>query len=95
VTKQLHADGKIAAVPSWEGHEWRDFVELVHYRDGLVHARSSRPETAGLSKGELPFPTVAQLASCMPGWATTTLVRLIEHVHQAISTAAPTWLELP
>jgi len=95
VTKQLHLDGRIRAIPSWGGGEWQEFVELVNYRDGLVRANSSRPETAGLAAGEMPFPTLAHLASRPPGWATRTLVNLIEHVHRAVGTDAPDWLKTP
>lgn len=95
VTKRLNADGKIKANPTWGGREWQDFVELVDYRNGLVHAKSSRPETTGLATGEMPFPTVAQLSSRPPGWATKTLLTLIEHVHCAVGTDAPAWLQAP
>jgi len=95
VTKRLHADGRIKALPAWGGREWQDFVELVSYRDGLVHANASRPATARLAIGELPFPTIAQLLSKPPGWATTTLVTLVDLVHRAVGTHAPTWLQRP
>lgn len=95
VCKQLAADGRIPAAPDWGGAIWHDFDELVKYRDGLVHARASRPETAGLEEGEMPFPTLTQLAAKQPGWASQIVVSLILHLHAAVGSPPPHWLQAP
>jgi len=95
VTKKLFEDGKIRSMPAWCVPEWNDFVDLVIYRDGLVHARASRPETSDLPEEQRPFPSASHLDSLSAGWATTVFVKLVEYVHRSVGTQPPRWLEKP
>jgi hypothetical protein len=83
--------GRIQAI-TWDGSEWQEFVNLVKYRDGLVHAGSSRPESSDQPPDHGPHPTPSQLASLPAGWATGVLAKLIKHIHHTIGTEPPAWI---
>jgi len=93
VIKNLAADGRIAVAPAWDGPVWKQFMDLVTYRDGLVHARTGRPETSGIDQDELPLPTLAQLDAISPGWATNVVAGLIAYLHANIGTDTPPWIQ--
>jgi hypothetical protein len=94
VMDDLFKDQRIAAVPDRSGTVWRDFNSLVKYRNGLVHARSSRPSTAGTDP-ESVSPTLDELGKCSPGWPTNVVVSLIVNLHSTLATSSPTWLVKP
>jgi hypothetical protein len=51
VTKKLVADDRINARPDYlRSAAWADFIKLVRCRDGLVHARTGRPQTGDTPK---------------------------------------------
>ena len=91
VTKRLSDASRTKAI-TWGGSEWQEFVNLVKYRDGLVHAGSSRPENADLPPGHGPHPTPSQLASLPTGWATGVIAKLIKHIHDQVGTDPPAWI---
>ncbi len=96
VSEQLAEDGVIQGSPDFGGSVcWQEFQKLVKFRDGLVHARSSRPQTAGLPKVEVPVPSKSDLDKLPAGWAVKTVVALIEALHQAAGTPVPDWLKEP
>jgi len=92
IPKELYRDGQISNKPNWGGTEWQNFEELVNYRDGLVHARASRPETSSLSDDEKPLPSKTDLDRMLPRWAVQRIVTLIRYLHGAVGTSAPDWL---
>ena len=92
IPKELYRDGQISNKPNWGGTEWQNFEELVNYRDGLVHARASRPETSSLSDDEKPLPSKTDLDRMLPGWAVQRIATLIRYLHGAVGTSAPDWL---
>jgi hypothetical protein len=92
VTKALASVGLIPSVPSFAGKTWQDFCLLVEFRNGLIHARTSRPETAGLSEDELPVPSLEELRTRKPGWAVEVVTALIRELHVATGTKEPDWL---
>jgi len=55
VPKKLKNDNFIPAVPDLSQPYWRAFRRLVDLRNGLVHARASRPETAQQPQKEKPL----------------------------------------
>ncbi len=71
---------------------WEEWLKLVDYRDGLVHAVSSRPDSASLPETEKPSPPLDVLAKLPPGWAIETTVRLVKELHATVSTPLPSWL---
>lgn len=97
IPKELYRDGKIRAKPDWGGVEWQNFRRLVDYRDGLVHASASRPETYSLANppNPNPNPSKTDLDNTSPGWAVNIVVNLIKHLHAAVGTTAPNWLVEP
>lgn len=92
ISKQLHADGLIRSTPNLGGSTWQNFRTLVEFRNGLIHARASRPETTGLPEERMPLPTVTQLHSLHPGWAVQVVIQLIAELNSAAGTRLPTWL---
>lgn len=93
IPKALKIAGLISAVPNLGGGSaWGDFQLLVEFRNGLLHARSSRPETAGLPDASLPVPSLGQLQRLEAGWPTQVVCRLILDLHSGVGTSPPRWL---
>lgn len=93
VSKQLKDHGLIHSVPNLGGGSaWGDFLRLIEFRNGLLHARASRPETPGLSATSLPVPSMDQLRSLSPGWACSVVRRLIQELNTAAGTNPPDWI---
>jgi hypothetical protein len=97
VIKQLEGNKKILKAPSFGYSDWNDFVKLVNYRNGLVHARASRPETnSPISQAYAPpEPSKTELGQLQAGWAVSVVVALVRHLHDAVGTPAPDWLADP
>ena len=72
-----------------------DFRKLVDYRDGLVHASASRPETDSQPEKEKPLPSKTDLDKLFPGWAVQVVVTLVKRLHDAVGTPPPDWLVYP
>jgi hypothetical protein len=94
VPKALADDGLISAPLDCGGTEFDQFKRLVDYRNGLVHARASRPSTGGLSPDSQPRPSKSDLDSIAGGWATRVVRRMLEKLHQNSKTERPEWLWL-
>jgi hypothetical protein len=94
VTKQLWKDGFIGE-PDFSRAYWGDFMQLVEVRNGLVHARASRPETAQQPQEEKPVPSKNDLDELPAGWATKVVVELIKTLHRSVGTSCPSWLVAP
>ena len=69
-----------------------DFIKLIEFRNGLVHARASRPSTFGLSAKLQPLPSVEALDALKPGEATEIVSVLIHELAVAAGHQAPGWL---
>ena len=66
VLKDLYKDKRIKEVPSFDPRvnpHWNLFVDLVGYRDGLVHASASRPEIDIDSQSTTPAPPPSPIPS--------------------------------
>ncbi len=63
------------------GPEWNDFRDVVHNRDGLVHAAASRPETDGQPEKEKPVPAASDLDAQPPGWALEIVRVILRKLH--------------
>jgi hypothetical protein len=93
VTKALDGAGKLTSPPNFKRPEWQDFIRLVTFRDGLVHAGASRPvDVRAPSKIDAPYPPAATLDGLAPGWATNVVVREIVELHRLAGTTPETWL---
>lgn len=95
VPKLLLAEGLILAKPDLGLSYWEDWLRLVEMRNGVVHARSSRPETHPQAEEEQPLPTKADLDQLAAGWPTRVVVALVRRLHEAVGTATPSWLVDP
>ena len=90
--KHLAFGGLIPSAPSFAGKTWANFCRLVEFRNGLIHARASRPQTAGLSEDQMPVPSMEELQALEPGWALGVITALIRELHLATGTREPDWL---
>lgn len=92
IPKQLKGDGRILEAPNLGGSiAWQDFQDLIDFRNGLLHARASRPETPDLPTPHLPVPSMRQLDGLTSGWAAGVVRRLILELNTAAGTRPPTW----
>ena len=92
IPKQLLADGRIAGVPEMYDLLGSDWSTLIDYRDGLIHARSSRPESPNQRTELNPSPTVTGLTGKDPAWAVNTVTGVIRRLCAAAKTPTPPWL---
>lgn len=95
VPKKLLSAGLVPAVPDLNQPYWEHFTKLVTMRNGLVHARSSRPETTQIPEKEKPLPSKEDLDNLPAGWATEVVVTLVKELHKAVGTSEPDWLVTP
>jgi len=95
VPKKLLSAGLVPAVPDLNQPYWEHFTKLVTMRNGLVHARSSRPETTQIQEKEKPLPSKEDLDNLPAGWATEVVVTLVKELHKAVGTSEPDWLVTP
>jgi hypothetical protein len=77
------------------GDHGEDFERLIYFRNGLVHALSSRPETDDQLKRNKPRPSVRELDEMQPGWAVGVVAERIKRLHNAAHTQPPDWLVEP
>ena len=92
VIKQLFSEKLISQCPAFGGRTWMDFMKLIEFRNGLVHARASRPSTFELLPELQPLPSVAALDALKPGEATEIVSMLIRELAVATGHQAPNWL---
>lgn len=95
IPKHLHKDKLIPHVPDLGRPYWEEFNKLVDYRNGVVHAAASRPDTSSLSPIEKPLPPKSVLDQLEPGWALRIVIELIRQLHKAVGTTPPSWLMDP
>ncbi|MGH7136739.1 MAG: hypothetical protein ACREHD_13435 [Pirellulales bacterium] len=92
VVKSLRNEGLITAVPDFGRTFWDEFTKLVKMRNGLIHARSSRPETKGQLSHEKPLPSMGDLDKLPAGWAARVAVEPVKELHAATATRLPDWV---
>jgi hypothetical protein len=90
VTKQLEKDKKIKKSPDYTSGTWQDFRDLVDYRDGLIHAVASLPQTDGHPKNLKP--SMEEIDSYAQKKAINTIKNLILELNNAAGTVAPDWI---
>jgi hypothetical protein len=95
VPRKLQSEDLIPATPELGQPYWENFNDLVKMRNGLIHARSSRPETTHLQEREKPHPSKGDLDNLPAGWATEVVVTLVKELHKAVGTSEPDWLVTP
>jgi hypothetical protein len=95
VIKDLEADQKIRAKPSFAGPDWTQFITLVAYRDGLVHANASRPTSDAAPDATPPVPSPDDLRDMEPGWPVRVVADLVRSLHAAVGSGTPRWLINP
>jgi hypothetical protein len=95
VPKLLCAQKLIPAPPDYGRRIWRDFTELVDYRNGLVHADASRPQADHTPPEAVPSPNPDDLHQMAPGWPTRAVVALVRELHAKAATDPPKWLVDP
>lgn len=93
VLKTLHQNGRLKAVPDFDlDPSWSQFLKLVDCRDGLVHAKASRPATPTQTDKEKPLPSPEDLDGLPAGWAVKIVIELVRSLHQQAGIPAQAWL---
>jgi len=95
VLKQLLENGKIREAPDLGGRHEQEWKRLVDYRDGLVHARASRPQTTARPNERMPVPSKTDLDRLAAGWALRIVIDRVRRLHEAVNTPVPEWLVDP
>jgi hypothetical protein len=89
VANQLHSNGLLPNKPDFGGlNEWST---LVNFRNGLVHASASRPES-NVPSDPMPTPSLNDLDQMSNGWAVRVITKVIGRLHSAAGTPTPSWL---
>lgn len=79
--KTLQEEGKLRDEPAFKGQAWQRFqVDLAPFRNGIVHAKISRPVRSGTEESAEPTP--ATLFDRGPGWATCVVTELARALHE-------------
>jgi hypothetical protein len=89
VIKKLVEDGLIEKSPDFKQKYWQEFHNLVDFRDGLVHANASRPDSGQIENNMGPIPAAHILNNLEPGWPTKTVMELVSQLHDAVGTPPP------
>lgn len=93
VPRQLHQAGLIPGLPDFGGAHGTEWKRIIGYRNGLIHAGSSRPETSDMPEGMArPVPSKTDLDDLKSGWALGVVVDRIQRLHRAAGTSPPDWL---
>jgi hypothetical protein len=95
VIKDLELDKKIGGKPSFGGADWVEFITLIQYRDGLVHAHASRSTSDAKPDATPPVPPVDVLREMEPGWPVRVVADLVRSLHAAVGSSTPHWLVNP
>lgn len=95
IPKKLRDDGLISDAPNLGETYWEEWLKLVDYRNGLIHAQASRPETKSQPKEEKPLPSKTILEETSADWAVRPVVNLVRRLHDAAGMSPPTWLKEP
>jgi hypothetical protein len=94
VIKGLAKDKKIPK-PGFGGADWTAFIQLVDYRDGLVHAKASLPTSKADPSATPPIPSPDDLRDMEPGWPVRVVADLVRSLHTAVGSETPHWLVNP
>lgn len=79
--KTLQEEGKLRDEAAFEGQAWQRFQEdLAPFRNGIVHAKLSRPVRGGTEESAEPTP--ATLFDRGPTWATSIVTELARDLHE-------------
>jgi len=92
IPEKLREDKLISGVLNTNKKYWQEWIRLVKYRNGLVHAGASWPERATSPVTEKPVPPLSKLAQLEPGWAVKITAQLVEELHKAAKVPVPNWL---
>jgi hypothetical protein len=94
VTKRLVEKGAIPAQPDFTQHYWKEFSDLVKFRNGLIHGGASWPDSNSIpDKRKRARPTNEELVKMDQGWAVGVVAEVIRQLHLAVGTPTPPWLD--
>jgi len=93
VPKKLWEDRRLSFVPDFGGKHGEDWIRLLDFRDGLIHASAGRPATdPAPATHPGPVPSPEDLDALPQGWAVGVVVERIGRLHAAAGTPPPPWL---
>ena len=89
VPSELHRAGLIPIAPALD---LADLGTLVVLRNGLLHARASRPATTGQADAARPRPALCELEVIGHSWAVGVARDLVIQLHLSLGTVPPAYL---
>jgi hypothetical protein len=89
VPAELYVDRIIPVRPALD---LSDLATLVKYRNGLIHARASRPSNPDIDDASKPVPALGELDRIAHGWAQGVAKVLVLQLHGQLDTAPPGFL---
>ena len=92
IPKELLSDGYISKLPDLNTRYWADWLEIVEFRNGLIHARSSRPDSTSIPDRSRPIPKSKALSDMAPRRPLSDTIRMITKFHDALGIDLPDWL---
>ena len=92
VLKDLYSKNLIPKEPDFKQIYWDEMIKLVKFRDGLIHAVASLPDSGSSSNKNKPIPSPKELSSLSPGWAAKTAINLVKKLHEFAGTSPPEWV---
>ncbi len=95
IPKRLHDAKLIPQLPDFRDPHGKEWNILIKYRDGLVHAVASRPQTTSQAVTERPVPSKTELGNLKAGWAIRVVIERVRRLHKATGTLMPSWLVNP
>jgi hypothetical protein len=92
VSNKLLEDKKLVRRPDYGAPHGTQWCRLLDFRDGLVHANASRPESGDYDLPLPPEPRIQDLRELPKGWAIDTAVERVVRLHQASKQPIPSWI---
>ena len=94
IPKDLLSKKYISNLPDLGQQYWVDWLKIVDHRNGLIHARASRPDSASIPVDTRPKPDSSTLSNMDPGRALTVTIKMITEFHKAVGITLPEWLNI-
>jgi hypothetical protein len=71
---------------------WSEFIRLLDFRNAIIHAGVSLPQSNVKSEWREKFVSQKDLDELKSGWAVNVVYRLALHLHHSTGVSVPNWL---
>ena len=94
VVKELLHRRLIKSRPNYGDTHAEEWIRLIEFRDGLVHANASRPKNRLDDTSPSPVPSMKDLFELEAGWALGVVVEHLSRLHEATDVPVPGWIQI-